>query len=207
MTKRFLISIIGSIACTVGVIGEEIVSFAATPPQPINLKFPGSEQIKVEQNQISWGTPTPPVIELLLPAGGQKIDAFDQAEFKLRTEFPQAMTLKRIVLRLRDANGEFYQFTETTPTQKLQAGINELTYRVDSNAPKASIWGGDANRKIDFPIQVAGVAIDTIPGTPAAGTFRLLDVTARPLGERASISLNTGHRLNLLLPDHPTPPN
>ena len=109
------------------------------------------------------------------------------------------------MLRLADRSGETFQFAPDKAGGLVQ-GRNELRYTVDAAAPKGSIWGGDGNKKIDWPLRVAGIAIDMNRETPGDRRILLDSLACRPSGEHAAISLRTGHRLNLLLPERKTPP-
>ena len=195
--------------------GLEPLLFDRTQWKPVNLKHPGSETVQVTSAPLgdtgrtvpvlAWGTPRPPVVELALQGRTPKLEKFERAEFILTLNAPEALPLRRIVLRLADRSGETFQFAPDKAGGLVQ-GRNELRYTVDAAAPKGSIWGGDGNKKIDWPLRVAGIAIDMNRETPGDRRILLDSLECRPSGEHAAISLRTGHRLNLLLPERKTPP-
>mgnify|MGYP000346749899 CR=1 FL=1 len=195
--------------------GLEPLLFDRTQWKPVNLKHPGSETVELGTAPLgdtgrtvpvlAWGTPRPPVVELALQGRTPKLEKFERAEFILTLNAPEALPLRRIVLRLADRSGETFQFAPDKAGGLVQ-GRNVLRYTGDAAAPKGSIWGGDGNKKIDWPLRVAGIAIDMNRETPGDRRILLDSLECRPSGEHAAIALRTGHRLNLLLPERKTPP-
>ncbi len=209
----FIAAIVGSISAMLS--GQEPLPLDQTRWKPVNLKHPGSETIRVENVALEknkrqlpaviWGTPCPPVMELSLQGRRPKFGKFDRAEFILTVHAPENLPLRRIVLRLIDRTGETFQFA---PIQSggLTEGTNQLRYAVDGTEPQATIWGGNSDKKIDWPLRLAGIAIDRNSRTPAGKRILLDSLECRPAGEHAAIDLQTGHPLNLLLPDRKAAP-
>ncbi len=213
--KKLIPAVAMALGISVPGFGLEPLPFDGTQWRPVNLKFPGSETIRVENVPLEttgrqvpaviWGTPRPPVIELTLRSRPPKFESFERAEFILTVQAPEKLPLRRIVLRLTDRTGETFQFAPVEAVA-LKPGKNAIHYAVDAASPKASIWGGNGDRKIDWPLRLTGIAIDTNAKTPADQRILLDSLECRPAGEHAEISLNTGHPLKLLLPGRKTPP-
>lgn len=213
--KKLIPAVAIALGISVPGFGLEPLPFDGTQWRPVNLKFPGSETIRVENVPLEttgrqvpaviWGTPRPPVIELTLRSRPPKFESFERAEFILTVQAPEKLPLRRIVLRLTDRTGETFQFAPVEAVA-LKPGKNAIHYAVDAASPKASIWGGNGDRKIDWPLRLTGIAIDTNAKTPADQRILLDSLECRPAGEHAEISLNTGHPLKLLLPGRTTAP-
>ena len=213
--KKLIPAVAMALGISVPGFGLEPLPFDGTQWRPVNLKFPGSETIRVENVPLEttgrqvpaviWGIPRPPVIELTLRSRPPKFESFERAEFILTVQAPEKLPLRRIVLRLTDRTGETFQFAPVEAVA-LKPGKNAIHYAVDAASPKASIWGGNGDRKIDWPLRLTGIAIDTNAKTPADQRILLDSLECRPAGEHAEISLNTGHPLKLLLPGRTTAP-
>lgn len=190
--------------------GGEPLSFDRMSWRSVKLKHPGSETVRIENvflekagrtaKVVTWGTPSPPAIELVLQSESPALEKFKQAEFSLTLYVPEVLPLRRISLRLADRSGEIFQFVPVG-MNGLKQGKNELHYKVDAVDLQTNIWGGDGNKKIDWPLRVAGIAIDMNRQTPGDRWIRFDSLEYRLSGEHATISLRTGHRLNLLLPN------
>ena len=153
---------------------------------------------------VRWGNPAPAAMELgLVSPASPEIGRFEQATFSLRVEFPEPVELRRIVLRLRDSSGELFQFVNNV--SGTFSGKRQLDYRVAEGAA-AAVWGGDRNRKIDWPLRFHGIAVDCSARTRSGAVILLDSLACRRFDEAATISLETGHRLNLLLPQRQEPP-
>ena len=65
---------------------------------------------------------------------------------------------KTVNLRLSDKSGEVFQYP--LPTKGLAPGWHLVSLRVEkSGAPARGIWSGDQNRKLDFPVRLAGFSV------------------------------------------------
>ncbi len=156
---------------------------------------------------VTWESPHPKAIELNLK-NGYSMEEFKQTEFILTVHVDQELPLRRIVLRLRDNTGEYFQITPTA-TGFLKPGKNELHYNFDATNPSKSsesIWGGDRNKTVNWPLQLAGIAIDLNSKTPDHKGILLDSLTTSSKGELVSIALDTGNKLKLLLQGSMTSP-
>jgi len=71
---------------------------------------------------------------------------------------PNPEAIVSLSLRLRDANGEIYQLMKPL---ELRRGIwQKVTFIFDHETRYPVIFGGDNNRKMDFPIRLWGVTVD-----------------------------------------------
>lgn len=192
----------------------ELLQFGDAEFRLEGRKIPGLDQVKIERAPLSgsrrngtavrWGDPVPVAMELgLVSPASPEIGRFEQATFSLRVEFPEPVELRRIVLRLRDSRGELFQFVNNV--SGTFSGKRQLDYRVAEGAA-AAVWGGDRNRKIDWPLRFHGIAVDCSARTRSGAVILLDSLACRRSGEAATISLETGHRLNLLLPQRQEPP-
>ncbi len=187
---------------------RDALRFDETRIRAVNLKWPGSDQVKCDNSRtsdgrnipvISWGEPAPQSIELEIQSETPKLPPFDRALFALRLHVPEPLTVDRISLRLMDAGGEVFQFVKPLSDTTLHGDVT-LEYTVAEGATR-SIWGGDKNRSIDWPLHVWGFAVDRNEKTLPGGKILLDAVEYFPSGECADLTLDTGHWMNLLLPD------
>ncbi len=80
--------------------------------------------------------------------------------FRLAVYLADPAAVRKINLRLRDAQGETFQWYKNTDS--LRAGWNELTYALAPDNFTDS-WGGQANKVIDPPLAFSGLAVDFTP--------------------------------------------
>ncbi|HEX2948727.1 MAG TPA: beta-galactosidase [Armatimonadota bacterium] len=81
-------------------------------------------------------------------------------------------------LRLLDARGEIFQIVKTVSFTT--AGWQELTYRIETNAPYES-WG-TVNKQFDYPLRLLGFAIGIDPHVQQAGELYLDDIRTTGMG-------------------------
>ncbi len=67
--------------------------------------------------------------------------------------------VQSIAVRLQDATGEIFQFRSATP---LRSG-NWSTITIKPESP-VSVWGGNDDKKIDFPVKFHAITIDANKG-------------------------------------------
>lgn len=200
---------------TTGVLSAaELLSFDQAVFQLEGRRTPGLEQVKTErlssadskQNGIAlrWGNPLPPAIELgLVKPRAPGIETLEKVIVSLHLNFPREVELNRIVIRFRDSKGEIFQFVNGRGGKFF--GKQTLKYLISASSA-TSIWGGDQNRKIDGTFRFHGIAVDFSPRTAPHAGFILESIDYQRYGEYVSFDLETGHFLNLLLPDRKTPP-
>ena len=89
---------------------------------------------------------------------------FDSARFCVELLIPENFDGKTVNLRLSDKSGEVFQYP--LPTKGLAPGWHLVSLRVEkSGAPARGIWSGDQNRKLDFPVRLAGFSVDYPAGS------------------------------------------
>ena len=99
-------------------------------------------------------------------AGAAKISFPDSGviKFLIKVTTVSACPVNNFNLLLMDASGEVFQFRKKVFWDK--AGNWVLEYDVNAAAPETqSIWGGDKNRKFDFPVKLLGVAAEFVKGS------------------------------------------
>ena len=150
--------------------------------------------------RLKWDAAPERAVELGLYRISPDIPEFDRAEIILNVRFPEAVRVRRILLRLVDRTGEIFQFYGSA-TGELPPGETALRYPIDAAAPDASIWAGNGDRKIDWPLRISVVAVDPGKELPA-GEFLIESVVMRRAGENCRIDFTAGNEFNLLLPEH-----
>ncbi len=121
---------------------------------------------------------------------------FTRAEITVKTYLPPGDPLVNFNLRLRDADGETWQFVREVGDRK--SGWREFVYAIDRDAPKGNCWGGSGNKKLDFPLTLAGFAGDFKKRTGESWcaiesvSIRILDSSA-PL----AVKLETGNPVHI----------
>ena len=121
----------------------------------------------------------------------RKLPEFDAAEIRVTAYLPPEGTPRTLNVRLRDRDGEMFQFSQPVPAEA--SGWREFRYRIDPLKPDAGSWygGKKANKKIDFPACFAGFAGDfrSHAGTGWIGLEKVeFTVTSAP----PLLSLDTG---------------
>lgn len=95
-------------------------------------------------------------------AVGEKLPLpqFDTAEICVTAYMPQEGMPRTLNIRLRDRDGEMFQFSQTVPADA--SGWQQFRYRIDPLNPDAGSWygGKKANKKLDFPVYFVGFAGD-----------------------------------------------
>ncbi len=173
----------------------------------VNLETVSLAETNRQVLAVTWESPHPKVIPLNVRDAGT-LNKFDQAEFVLTLQTEKELPLKRIVIRFKDSAGEIFQLAPTV-TGTLKPGKNELHYVFDTTDPVKStdsIWSGNGNKQVDWPLHVSGISLDLNAQTPDHGRILLDALEVRYKDERCTTSLNTGHPLHLLLPDQKSQP-
>ena len=121
---------------------------------------------------------------------------FTRAEITIGAYLPPGTPLETLCLRLRDADGETWQFTGSPG--KPDGGRREIIYSIDRAAPKADCWGGSGNRKLDFPVTLAGFAGNFRKRT-GSSWCAVESVSIRVLGSDAplTVRLETGNPVHV----------
>lgn len=149
--------------------------------------------------RIQWpaGTPSPVSVSPVMRTP-EPLEEPPLSPVELQLEPLTDSPVRQIHLRFRDAKGEIFQFSANAAP-----GRDRIAFTIDP-AVASSIWGGDQNRKIDWPLHFHSLLFSLDQsGRPGDVTVKSLQV--RPAG-RLSVGLNTGDRLNLLLPGGPAAP-
>ncbi|HEX2951479.1 MAG TPA: hypothetical protein VHV83_18215, partial [Armatimonadota bacterium] len=107
-------------------------------------------------------------------------DACDgTVSFRVYSEGTAAV--RRINLRLIDAQGEVFQITKPVTFEK--KGWQELSYRIPPNAPYDS-WGGVVNKKFDLPVKLQALIVDFTPQVAESGTLYFDDIDCTGVGNK-----------------------
>lgn len=94
---------------------------------------------------------------------------------ELTAEQPQTATLrvwceafggvKQVSIRFQDSKGEFFQWQTALPDAGT-TGWRSLSIPIDWAKPQ-TIWGGNADKRIDWPVRCHGIAIEMTKEAPA----------------------------------------
>ncbi len=134
----------------------------------------------------------------------QKLSDFSKAQFTLSTYLPAKAPVRSFGLRLVDAGNEVFQFT--VPVQvPPDGGQVDVRFEVDpGNLSNASSWGGNNNKRIDFPVSLYGFASDFTAGS-GQGNAWLLEATMTAPGlkvpsaaESITLDVETGNPVHVL---------
>lgn len=131
--------------------------------------------------KLSWNELKAPYMEVsfLEP---ELLPEFRKIEFKIRTGTKEKTAVKAFHLRLIDAKGEIFQFKK--PVFWNKSGEWETVFTVCSDPLNTkSIWGGDKNRKIDFPVRLLGFSIHFIKNS-GKGEFYINSIVWRKEEEK-----------------------
>lgn len=211
--KRLAAVLCGLLAAS-ALSAAEVLRFDADVFTLVNRKGPGADELTAgaaplpgdaarTAAYVGWET-SPAVIEAVYKNKSPEFTPFDRGEFTLTVRPAAEAKLRRIVLRLIDRTGETFQYT-CPNTGVFPAEAVKLVYLVDPALPPDSVWGGNKDRKIDWPLRFAGFAVD-FAGKNAPGRIYVESLEFRLIGEEVSFRLDTGHSLNLLLPNRKNPP-
>lgn len=82
---------------------------------------------------------------------------FDSAVLKLDLYWPENTAVGKLNLRITDSTGETLQYP--LPVRELKPGRQTLEAVLTPTSAGGS-WGGNKNKKIDFPARVTGMSVD-----------------------------------------------
>lgn len=82
---------------------------------------------------------------------------FDSAVLKLDLYWPENTAVGKLNLRITDSTGETLQYP--LPIKELKPGRQTLEATLTPTSAGGS-WGGNKNKKIDFPARVTGMSVD-----------------------------------------------
>ena len=103
-----------------------------------------------------------PYAELQLKKA-RRLPELREGEFLLTVTLEKPEAIRSFSLRLTDRDKEFFQFPQQPV--RLVRGKNRILFRIGENEQKTS-WGrkGKTNRKIDYPLSLAGITCRVRPG-------------------------------------------
>lgn len=148
----------------------ELVSMSRPNTDRLFLVAPGEKNAP----GVGWKA-APPSLEVVWNADPvRRIPAFQEAVFVFEIEIPAEIKLNVFNFRLLDATNEAFQYRMTFE-KPLPPGIHKLAFPVKTTHDNA--WGGNNDKKLDFPVMFYGVALD-FPGNAPAGRilFRQLSL-------------------------------
>lgn len=131
------------------------------------------------------------------------LPTFARVQARVRAYIPADVQARNLSLRLRDRDGEVFQFV--APIAPGPEGWRDFYYDIDAANPKASSWGPKANKQIDFPVRLQGFAgdfkSDAGEGWIALSTVGLNGLTG---GQGVTLNLQTGNPIHVLVPGEET---
>lgn len=150
-------------------LGEMLVDLATTPVR-IHLAGDRGQTAAVEEAdgrqalRFNWDAARGKWMEFAFTPPLPPFAEFDSARFCVELLIPENFDGKTVNLRLSDKSGEVFQYP--LPTKGLAPGWHLVSLRVEkSGAPARGIWSGDQNRKLDFPVRLAGFSVDYPAGS------------------------------------------
>ncbi|EIP99532.1 beta-1,4-xylanase [Opitutaceae bacterium TAV1] len=153
--------------------------------------------------QVGWDAGKHNYFELYL-LKPQLLPKFKKARFSLRTKIPNDKKIRQCSLRLRDASGEIFHFPKSLPPAD-QYGLRTIEYDVDpADLKNFGSWGGDKNKKLDFPVSLLGFTGDFATGYGTGEMiFSGLSMTASgvkqpPLSDLIAMEIETGNPVHVL---------
>lgn len=90
------------------------------------------------------------------------INSFTQAAFLLNVYVLPNTGIKMIALRFRDVSGEIFQVSQYRPFINVKAEKATVKFVVDTST-KVQSWGGNNDKKIDWPLRFIGGACNFYP--------------------------------------------
>lgn len=134
-------------------------------PVPVRLNRGDERGQKLEFTpeglRLSWDAEKFIYAELLTEKMPE-IEAFEKAEFKASVRSSGACPVRIFNLRLIDATGENFQWNSQVEWSK--AGDYVVSYQVTPENADLH-WGGNNDKKIDFPAKFAGFSVDFLRGS------------------------------------------
>ena len=124
---------------------------------------------------------------------------FGRVQVRVRAYVPADAQARNLSLRLRDRDGEIFQFPAVIAAGP--EGWRDFYYDIDSANPKAASWGPKANKQIDFPVRLQGFAgeFKSTTGTGWLG-FSTVGLNALLGGQGVTLDLKTGNPIRVLVP-------
>ena len=189
-----------ALLCQVASGAVLLTDFSAETPRLVSMNRPNTDRLHVQAAGngsgpvLSWDA-SPPSLEAVFDRKSpMRIPAFEKAYFQLEIEVPAEIRLNVFNFRLLDATNEAFQY-RLTFEKPLSPGIHKLTFPVALKHDNA--WGGNNDRKLDFPVMFYGVALD-FPGNAPAGKIILRNLSYAVEGEACSFRLSGGNAWNVL---------
>ncbi len=127
---------------------------------------------------------------------------FSSMRFTIRTATAESCPVRQLNLRLIDASGEIFQFPQ--PVRWDRAGIWDTEFNIKANPINAkSSWGGNADKKLDFPVKLLGFSLNFNKGT-GAGSVDVNNISYLPsTGQAEETMVDTSLASSLIDFAHP----
>ena len=110
--------------------------------------------------RISMNPATFPYTEMIPQRGFRVASSAEEfngtISFDLFSDHPEAILTTG--LRLLDANNEVFQYSK--PVKLTPGQWQKITIPLNPNVDAASIFGGDKNRKLDYPVRILSFLVD-----------------------------------------------
>lgn len=130
---------------------------------------------------------------------GQRINLseFTKARIIVKAYIPDGSPLSKLNLRISDKDMETFQFHAVIPEDA--SGWQNIVYEIDKENPKAGIWGGSGNKKLDSPLRLGGFAGE-FRDNSGTGWAAIAQVSIIILDKPLEVTLNTGNPIHVLRP-------
>ncbi len=128
---------------------------------------------------------------------GVRLPVFHTAKIRLHAYVPEEVPLSMLNIRLMDKDGEIFQFAGKVSAT--DHGWVTLTYTIDAEKPQAGVWGGKSqNKKLDFPVSLAGIGIDFRNKASGYVGLGLVEIQVISAPVSGSLQTGTGSPVNVL---------
>lgn len=101
-----------------------------------------------------------------------------QGTFSFRLVSQQPEAIRRAGLRLIDAYGEIFQLTQSAEMRRGEWTL--YRFRLSPETTFKPIFGGDGNRKIDYPVKLKALLLDFDSDYPETAAVRIKNISWEP---------------------------
>ncbi|MBS1372360.1 MAG: hypothetical protein HPZ91_20650 [Lentisphaeria bacterium] len=195
--------------------GAELLRFRAGEVTLAGEKRAGTDKFSISAEQLPdtgregtvlrWTPGCSPFIECWSSARMAAFSQFHAAEFTLNAWLLPNHSVDSVTLRFIDAQGEVFQFWREA--LQSMSGRQKFTCRIDSSREYANSFGGNRDKKIDWPLRFHGIVCGGLDKVRQPGGIILDSLEYRIEGAAVTVGFSPEHPLNLVLPEMKIPPS
>lgn len=151
--------------------------------------------------EISWQKDSPAWVDCYFSARRPEFSRFDQAEFSVELYIKPGTQIQGLAVRLADCTNEMFQYSVPVENSE-KGGLRTFRIPVDLNQKNPNSWGGNNDKKANWPLKLAGFSVVFGEGH-GEGELILDSADWRIKSGPLKVWLAPYHPLNLLLSDSP----